>query len=199
MNRNVSRRHVAILAAPFLLPAMTSDAFGAVPWNELSADDGRSIGRGATVVVEMMDYNCSFCRLAHAAMGGTLASRPDIKVVRRDLPVLGASSLTAAAAVQAADLQGRIAAMHDVLMRVRAPLDVPLIVRAATEAGVNPERLGADVDGIVVKERMARILDVARRSGATGTPTYFLRSGAFMPGFGSPERFLAFVDGGLSR
>ena len=191
---------VSLLGRSGRAEASPGQALSAMPaWEEFSAEDGRTVGAprrapGTVVIVELMDYACPACKAAHAAMPGVLRARPRMRLVRRDMPILGQASLTAAAAVAAAALQGREEALHDALMRLREPLRESSIVPAAVRAGIDSVRMSRDMGGREVAARMDGIMRIAKAVGMQGTPTYAAARGARLSGFGYSE-IIAFVDG----
>jgi hypothetical protein len=61
---------------------------------------------GDVVLVEFFDYACGYCRQSNEAIDRLLAEDPKLKVVWRELPVLGPASQQAAYASMAAAQQG---------------------------------------------------------------------------------------------
>ncbi|MDN3719546.1 thioredoxin domain-containing protein [Roseibium salinum] len=51
---------------------------------------------GSVTLVEFFDYNCGYCKRAHADMVRLIEEDPDLRVVLKEFPVLGQGSVEAA-------------------------------------------------------------------------------------------------------
>jgi protein-disulfide isomerase len=139
--------------------------------------------RGAVVVVEFFDYRCPYCKRMHEPVRQMLAADRDVRVVRRDLPILGPASVVASRAALASRAQGlpRYEAFHDALMTARGNLDEAGVFRVAREAGLDLDRLRRDMDDPRVAALLRRNADLAQALGLTGTPGYAIGE-ALVPG-----------------
>jgi protein-disulfide isomerase len=121
---------------------------------------------GDVVLVEFYDYACGFCRKSVADIDRLLAHDPKLKVVWRELPVLGPDSEAAARVSLAAARQGKFRPFHDRLFAAGRPTReaVAAAGRAAgiASAGAAPE----------IQAEIERNYELARQIGATGTPTF---------------------------
>ncbi len=100
--------------------------------------------QGDVTIVEFSDYQCPYCKKAHTAVKSVLASDGKVKLVYKDLPILGEASKVAAAAALASVRQGKHDAFHEALMANTAKLDSDLIFKIA---GVRRPRRGAAPEG----------------------------------------------------
>ena len=153
---------------------------------ELENDpDAPAVGnpRGGVVVVEFFDYRCPYCKRMHEPVRQMLAAERDVRVVRRDLPILGPASVTASRAALASRAQGaaRYEAFHDALLTSRGNLDDAAVFRLARETGLDVERLRRDMDDPRVTALLRRNADLAQALGLTGTPGYAIGE-ALVPG-----------------
>ena len=121
---------------------------------------------GDVTLVTFFDYACGFCRQSNAALARLLAEDPRLKVVYRELPVLGPESRTAALASLAAADQGRYRSFYDARFAAGRPTP-ETIARAQAAAGVQP---AAPSDAH--NEEIARNAELATRIRANGTPTF---------------------------
>lgn len=153
---------------------------------ELENDpDAPAVGnpRGPVVVVEFFDYRCPYCKRMHEPVRQMLAADRDVRVVRRDLPILGPASVIASRAALASRAQGapRYEAFHDALMTSRGNLDEGGVFRIARETGLDVERLRRDMEDPRVAALLRRNADLAQALGLTGTPGYAIGE-ALVPG-----------------
>jgi protein-disulfide isomerase len=139
--------------------------------------------RGAVVVVEFFDYRCPYCKRMHEPVKQMIAAERDVRVVRRDLPILGPASVIASRAALASRAQGapRYEAVHDALMTSRGALDEAGVFRIAREAGLDVERLRRDMDDPRVAALLRRNAELAQALGLSGTPGYAIGD-ALVPG-----------------
>ncbi|MGI4732318.1 MAG: DsbA family protein [Janthinobacterium lividum] len=127
--------------------------------------------RGDVSVIEYFDYNCGFCRASLPTVRQLIAAEPGVRIVYRDLPVLAQSSLVAARASLLAARQGRFARFHDALYAA-GPVSDATIAAAERIAGVDTGKAAADQPAEDAQLRAN--LDVARRLGMAGTPSWVI-------------------------
>ena len=111
------------------------------------------------------DYACGYCRQSNPDIERLLAEDKGLRVVFRELPILGPPSVAAAHASLAASKAGKFNLFHDALNQAGKP-DEQSIARAATASGISPaETTGPEIEG-----ELKRNYAVASQLGATGTP-----------------------------
>lgn len=116
------------------------------------------------------DFNCPNCPAMDANVAAVLAQTPGTSLHRHELPLLGQTSQVASRAVLAADLQGQYGAMHSALLRTPAVTDLAFIRTAATRAGLDAERLLADMARPEIAQALAISKALAAYLGLYGTP-----------------------------
>jgi len=121
---------------------------------------------GDVVLVEFFDYACPYCRATNGDVDRLLAEDPRLKVVWRELPVLGPGSEAAARVSLAAARQGRFRQFHQRMFALGRPTEA-VLAQALADAGVAAE--GETAEG---RAELARNFELARAVGATGTPTF---------------------------
>lgn len=128
---------------------------------------------GNVVLVEFFDYNCPFCRASFGDVQKLLRGDPKLKIVYRDLPVLGPASDEAALASLSAATQGRYAAFHDAMITGGRPSHERTIA-VIRQARLNELQTARDMTSAAIKGEIKKNLDLARALGVTGTPTYVI-------------------------
>ena len=95
----------------------------------------------APLLIEYADYECPFCAALHAR-----AALRGFRVIFRHFPVRSSHprAWPAAAAAEAAGLQGAFWPMHDALMADQARLEDPHLWDRARALGLDLERFDAD-------------------------------------------------------
>lgn len=127
------------------------------------------------------DFNCPNCKALNEILQDSVANRPDeLRIIRHELPLLGAASTVASQAVLAADRQGGYQAMHDRLMRTRMVTDIGLVVSIADAAGLDGQRLLADMQTPEIATALDRSRAIAKVFGLRGVPATVIGRTVFM-------------------
>ncbi|WP_287978867.1 DsbA family protein [Sphingomonas sp.] len=125
--------------------------------------------KGDVTLVEYYDYNCGYCRASLPMIADLIRRDPNLRVVYRELPILGPTSRPAARASLAAAQQGKFAAFHDALYAA-GPVSDATIRATAAKTGVSlPPASAPALDG-----EIARNMETAAKLGMTGTPTWVI-------------------------
>jgi protein-disulfide isomerase len=120
-------------------------------------------------LVEFFDYACPYCKASNPAIERLLSEDPGLRVVYRELPILGEESVEAARLSLAASRAGRFAQFHDALWQAGRP--APETLAAASQAAGMPEK-GADSPEI--EAELKKNFQLAGALGATGTPLFVI-------------------------
>lgn len=127
--------------------------------------------QGDVTLVMFSDYACVYCRASAPDIQRLLAEDPRLKVVWREIPVLGPPSEAAAHAALAAAKQNRYLPFHRALF-VDARPDQAHLAAAARAAGLEPARLAADGRAADVGQEIDANIALATRLGVSGTPAF---------------------------
>lgn len=128
-------------------------------------------------LVEYGDYQCPHCSRAHAAVAEVRDVLGDrVRVVFRHLPIpnVHEHAMDAANAAEAAAAQGAFWELHDWLFTHQDQLDRDGIAEGARELGLDVDAVRQAVADGAYTEHIEDDLDSALRSGANGTPTFFI-------------------------
>lgn len=129
---------------------------------------------GDVTIVAFTDYNCPHCRTAHDVLQKVLEEDGNIRLVHRELPMLGPDSLLAAKAALAADAQGKYDAFHDGLMSMDVPADTQSLLNVALQAGVDINSMLVAQDDDKVIAHIDDSKAIAEEFEILGTPTFFI-------------------------
>ena len=122
-------------------------------------------------LVEFFDYACTYCRASLPDIDRLLAEDKKLKIVYRELPILGPQSLDAALASLAVAEQGNYGAFHRALYKA-GRLTPQIIREAMQQAGVDMNRAKAAQNSAAVKEEIATNIELQRALQLTGTPSW---------------------------
>lgn len=122
--------------------------------------------RDADVTLVMFsDYSCGYCRASVADVDRLLAEDKKLRVVWRELPILGPGSDQAARAGLAAARQGKYLDFHRRMFAAGTP-NAAKIAQVSKAAGVS-----AVADPAIEREISANV-ELARTLGLSGTPAF---------------------------
>jgi protein-disulfide isomerase len=131
------------------------------------ASSWKGAAKPEVTLVEFFDYACPYCKASNPTVDRLLKEDKGLRVVYRDLPILGPDSVTSARLALEASKLGRFAQFHDTLWDAGRPAP-DTNAKAAAAAGINPTPTGdPEVD-----TELARNMKLAGELGATGTPLF---------------------------
>jgi len=135
-----------------------------------AADPVRGNASGAITIVEFFDARCSYCRAMHQTLEEMLRRNRDVRLVLKDMPILGPNSVLASRAMLAAQRQGKYLPLHDALMRLREEVNEAVLRREAERLGLDWPRLRREMDDPAIARRLEANLGLARALDIQGTP-----------------------------
>lgn len=137
--------------------------------------------QGDVTVVEFFDVRCPYCRRMLPVMTDLLRHDRNIRVVYKDIPILGAASVLGAKALLAAQAQGGYLKMRDAVMTGPAEITTETLRAAAAKAGLDWDRLQKDMGEPSVQHRIDANIELAHKLDIQGTPAYVIGA-SLMPG-----------------
>ena len=160
-------------------------------------DHIRGPATAAITLVEYGDYECSYCGEAFVIVGQLQREfGVDLRLVFRNLPLVNVHPLAegAAEAAEAVALQGKFWKMHDLLYEHEDALHEDALLGYAESAGADVDEVAAVLARRGTRERVQTDLLGAIRSGANGTPTFFV-NGLRYDGSWKLEPFREYLKG----
>ncbi len=129
---------------------------------------------GDVTLVEFFDYNCAYCRRAHADMKKLLSQDPKLRFVFKEFPVLGNGSVQAAQVSVAVHklFPEKYVAFHDALISERGQVDGARALAVAGSLGLDTAKLKEMSNSDDVKATISESYDLANKLSLTGTPSY---------------------------
>jgi protein-disulfide isomerase len=129
---------------------------------------------GEITLVEFFDYRCGFCKRAAGAVTQLQQEDPRVRVVYKDLPILGEASELAAKAALASKIQGKHQAFHEALLASKGDLTKDTILAVAGEVGLDAKKLDADMQSPDLQSIIDRNWALAKDLGISGTPGFIV-------------------------
>jgi protein-disulfide isomerase len=118
-------------------------------------------------LVEFYDYACGYCRASIADIDRLLAEDKKLKVVYRDMPVLGQDSVEAARLSVAAAIAGKFNVLHKPLYTKGRPTP-DVLAAARKEIGLDK----AAIANPVVDQELTKNIQLQRDLDLSGTPAW---------------------------
>ncbi len=131
------------------------------------ASSWKGAAKPEVTLVEFYDYACPYCKASNPHVDRLLKEDPGLRIVYRELPILGPESVTAARVALMASKAGRFMQFHDTLWEAGRP-GPQTIAAAAQAAGIPP----APANDPAIEAELKRNFQLAGQLGATGTPLF---------------------------
>jgi protein-disulfide isomerase len=142
-------------------------------------DDGFSwVGgnpEGDLTLVEFLDYQCGFCRKAQPELAELIDTDGNIRLIVKEMPILGpGSDLAARAAVATLISEGpdSYENLHNRLMTLPGQITDISLDKVLTEAGLEPAAIRTAMADPEVDRRIAATRELAGKLAISGTPTF---------------------------
>ena len=134
--------------------------------------------QGDVTFVEFFDYNCGYCKRAMSDMFDLMKHDPKLKVVLKEFPVLGPSSVEAAQVAVAVRMQDKTGKkyleFHTKLLTGRGQIDKAKAMATARDIGLDMARLEKDLKSDEIGKTLEESMKLAEALGLNGTPSYVI-------------------------
>jgi protein-disulfide isomerase len=126
--------------------------------------------KGDVTVVEFFDLRCPYCRRLEPTMARLLAQDRGVRLVYKDLPILGPPSVLGSRALLAAQKQGGYEKLRAALMSAPPNITMESLHAHAQTLGLDWNRLRQDMEDPAVQQRIDANISLSRALGIEGTP-----------------------------
>jgi protein-disulfide isomerase len=130
--------------------------------------------KGDVTVVEFFDYRCGYCKRVASAVTQLQQEDTRVRIVYKDLPILGEASELAAKAALASRAQGKHQAFHEALLAAKGDMTKDTILAVAGEVGLDGKRLETDMANPEWQTVIDRNRALAKDLGINGTPGFIV-------------------------
>ena len=137
-------------------------------------DPVRGNPEGKITLVEFFDVRCGYCKQLQPALDQLLRRQRDVRLVLKDLPILGPNSMLASRALLAAQAQGKYAELYTALLGLRDEPTEPVLKREAERLGLDWARLRREMDDPAIARRLQTNRDLAEALRIQGTPAMLI-------------------------
>ena len=133
------------------------------------ASSWKGAAKPDVTIVEFFDYACPYCKASNPAIDRVIKEDPGVRVVYRELPILGPDSVTAARLSLTSSGSGKFAQFHDTLWAAGRPAP-DTIGKASHAAGIAT----TPSNDPAIEAELKRNFQLAGQLGATGTPLFVI-------------------------
>jgi protein-disulfide isomerase len=148
---------------------------------------------GDVTLVEFFDFRCPYCRQVEPFLQALIKNDHGLRVVVKELPILGPASVYAARVALAANKQGKFEQFHEAVMAKRSNFDEATLLKLAEETGLALDRLRTDMNSPEVDAEIKRTTEIAKALRLSGTPAFIVGT-ELIPGATDLETLQALLD-----
>jgi protein-disulfide isomerase len=130
--------------------------------------------KGDVTIVEFFDYRCPYCKQVEPALEALLKEDRQLRIVYKELPILGKDSVYATRAALAARKQAKYDKFHTAMMAAKGQIDEKVILQVAASSGLDIERLKSDMKASEIDDIIKRNYDLAQALDIHGTPAFVI-------------------------
>ena len=147
---------------------------------------------GDVTLVEFYDYNCGYCKQVPDVLARLIEEDKNLKVIFKELPILAETSQFASVAAMASMKQGKFSKFHSAMMKNKRALTENLILKIATDSGIDEAQLLIDMEDPKIEENIMKTKYLVQNIGISGTPGFVIGS-QIIPGFIPYEKLKAII------
>ena len=125
---------------------------------------------GNVTIVEFYDPRCPYCRQMLPTIAALLKADPQIRLVFKDIPILGPASVLEARALLAAQRQGAYLRFQDAIMHNSATPTAASLRAEAEHEGLDGAQFERDMADTAIQSRLDDNLRLASSLHVEGTP-----------------------------
>jgi protein-disulfide isomerase len=148
--------------------------------------------KGDVTLVEFFDYRCGYCKAVFPSLNEVITKDGNVRVVMKEMPILGPASMMAAQWSVAAHKLGGYESFHTALMEHKGNVTEELLAKFAKDAGLNPDKVKELAASSDVQDELKESLDLARTLGISGTPA-FVVGDVLVPGAIGGDQLAALI------
>jgi protein-disulfide isomerase len=149
---------------------------------------------GDVTIVEFFDTRCPYCRKMEPVMESFLAKDRKVRLVYKDLPILGPASVLGTKALLAAQKQDAYVKMREAVMKLPPDTTIGQIESSARTLGLDWPRMAHDMEDPATQVRIDANLKLAHDLGIQGTPALVIGNDLVPGAVDLPELQKAVAD-----
>ena len=147
---------------------------------------------GNILITAFFDYNCSYSKKSFKSIIELIKTNKNIKIVIRELPILGDDSIYAAKAALASKMQNKYEEFQKKLMD-NPKNDNESVIKIANDLNIDISLLKEDMNSIYVKNHIKYSQEISQKLNILGVPA-FIHNNEIIPGAISLEKMKELVN-----
>jgi len=145
-------------------------------------------------IVEFFDNQCPYCQANEPELQKLLKEDGRVKLILKEFPILGPTSLVAAKAALASVKQGKYAAFHEALLGHKGHYPSDAVVDdVAKSIGLDLDRLHKDMNAPEIEAEIGKNLELGRSLDISGTPGFIIGN-QIVPGASTLDELKKYVS-----
>lgn len=129
---------------------------------------------GNVVLVEFLDYQCGHCKKMSTTVSNLINTNKNLKVLVKELPILGDTSTFAAKVALAANQQGKFAQVHSAFLNTTDRLTNDVVENIAKQQGVDWNLMQVSLQSSQIEKELDKVFNIAQQLNIMGTPAFII-------------------------
>jgi protein-disulfide isomerase len=125
-------------------------------------------------IVQFFDYKCGYCRRVSPIVAKLLEEHKNVRMIYKELPILGPESHLAARAALAAAKQGAYLRFHQELLSLNGPITPAVIEETGKKLQLDVAKLKADIGSKYIEALIIENQRLASAIGIQSTPSFVI-------------------------
>ncbi|WP_273756137.1 DsbA family protein [Bartonella sp. MM73XJBT] len=137
---------------------------------------------GKRVLIDFFDYNCGYCKMSYSYIENLIKEYPDLRVVIKDLPILGPDSMATHTVVHAFRKQfpEKYPQFHKALLTSESRTNEAKAIKIAVSLGADEKKLRDAIKDPNLQSPFKENIQIASQLNITGTPSYIIGDKVFI-------------------
>ncbi len=137
---------------------------------------------GKKVLVDFFDYNCGYCKMSYSYIENLIKEHPDLRVIIKDLPILGTDSMAAhtVAYVFRKQFPEKYPQFHKALLTSKSRVNETKAIKIAVSLGADEKKLRNAIKDSNLQNSFKENIQIASTLNITGTPSYIIGDKVFI-------------------
>lgn len=129
---------------------------------------------GDVSVVAFFDYNCPYCRHGAPDLAKLIADDGKVRLVLKELPVLGNDSEDVSRVALAAKRHGKYLDFYNLMIAAPGRATKAKALRIAAQLGLDADQIGIEMDDPSITATLLENMRLGRDIGVRGVPYYLV-------------------------
>ncbi len=131
---------------------------------------------GKKVLVDFFDYNCQHCKSSYSDIENLIKDYPDLRVIIKDLPILGPDSIAVHSVAYAFRKQfsEKYPQFHKALLMHKGRVNEAKAIKIAISLGADEKKLRNAIKDPDLQNTLKENIQIASKLHITGTPSYII-------------------------